>query len=329
MDFNNFKLAGYLVRKDVVMGKNKDTKMPWLMLTLTIDVGNGNRVDLSMFANEKKKDGNDNSIYKGLMTIKDEFKSLKSTVKNKRLKDDAEAVDDESTTVAELEECDFVRCNKGVTLQMNRYMRDGQMNENFRLSANFVNRVTDGDKTPFIEGTLSGVVESKGMVTEGGVDYPTMVLVVPTYREAWGDNPERVVVEKFPLILRMEDEDAISYFDSEFDANMPVSLGVEPTTMVIVEEKEDPTQKRGFGKVPTFNQTKVVRELRIIGGYPLAESEYESEKAFDVDLYNEGLQEFDRKIEELKADSGKDTTIAPKGFGRPSLGKTSSSDMPF
>lgn len=336
MNINNFKLAGRLVSKAITLGKNKDTKMNWMMAVLQIEVGKNKRVDLSIFANEKTSSGNDNKIFKSLQTIQSEYMSMNSTIKNKRNMvpggKEPEPIKDEATTVSTIEECTFVRCNKGVTLQMNRYVREGEVNENFKLSANFVNRVDNPDEQEsYIEGSLSGMIEKRGFVTENDVDYPTMDLLVPEFRNGYTRNdgeeiPARVVVERFPLILRMEDEDAISYFNSEFEENVIVELGIEPVNEVtIIEKKQEGA--RGFGKVPTFNETKITRELRIIGGYSLAQEEYENEEAFkDFNMFQAGIEELNKSIEELKSNQGKDTTVAPRGFGK--QGK-SGGDLPF
>lgn len=75
--------------------------------------------------------------------------------------------------------------------------------------------------------------------------------------------------------------------------------------MVAVEE-ETPTSKRGFGKKVEFTpSTKVVREIRAIGGFPLEEEEYEGDNAFNLELYSKGVEEYERKLEELKQDQPK------------------------
>lgn len=76
-------------------------------------------------------------------------------------------------------------------------------------------------------------------------------------------------------------------------------------------------------KVEFTPSTKVVREIRAIGGFPLEEEEYASDNAFNLELYSKGVEEYERKLEELKQDQPKDFT-AHKGFG-----KKTSTDLPF
>ena len=328
--YNQFKVGGHLVSKAVTLGVNSDTRMNWMMITLSLEVEEGKRVDLQMFANELKKDGQPNRIYQNMETIKNSYLSLNSTIKNKRNNPNAEALKDESTTVGSLEEADFVRANKGVTLGMNRYMsQDGELRESFRLSVNFVNRVeNEAQKVGFIEGTLTGVVGKKGRIVEGDDYYPTIELIVPEYRNAYGDFAERVVVDKYPLVLRLNDEDAKEYIENEFVEGSVVSVGVEPVNQVIVKQQAK-AEKRGFGKqLATFESTEVVRELQITGGYVLDEDEYENEKNFDRDLYTKALEDFDKSIQTLKDGVGQTKSFAPSGFGK-SPKSSSGGSLPF
>ena len=246
---------------------------------------------------------------------------------------DAKPEKDEATTVGSLEECDFVYANKGIKISMNHYMRDGQLNSNFRLSVNFVNRAKETDaKEPYLEGELIGVVSKVPVVLEDNDgEYIKFELTVPEYRNAWGDREESVAVDKFEIVMKKEDfnsddefEGAKNFVESEFEENVVVSTSIVPTVKVVAVEEETPTSKRGFGKKVEFTpSTKVVREIRAIGGFPLEEEEYEGDNAFNLELYSKGVEEYERKLEELKQDQPKDFT-AHKGFG-----KKTSTDLPF
>ena len=330
-NYNQFKVGGFLVSKAITLGVNSDTRMNWMMITLSLEVEEGKRVDLQMFANECKKDGSPNKIYQNMETIKNSYRSLNSTIKNKRNNPNAEAMKDESTTVGSIEECDFVRANKGVTLGMNRYMsQDGELRESFRLSVNFVNRVDkEEQKVGFIEGTLTGVVGTVGTIVEGDDYYPTIELIVPEYRNAYGDYAERVVVDKFPLVLRLEDDGARDYVESEFTKGAIVSVGVEPVNQVVVKQQAQ-ADKKGFGKkLATFESTEVVRELQITGGFVLEEEEYENEKQFDRELFKQALKDFDESIERIKGSVGQQKSFSERGFGRQSSKKVVDDDLPF
>ena len=335
---NQLRAGGHLIAKNIIMGVNKEKKKNWIMCNLTLQISENQRIDLSMFSNEFTSTGTKSKSYTALETIRDTYKSLDSTVTNKRVNPDAQAVKDEATTVATLEETTFVYANKGITIGMNRYMRDGEIQENFRLSVNFVNSAKETDpKEPYLEGTLTGVVTKKPFRFEepNGEEYVKFELTVPTYQSAWGDREESVVVDKFELVMRAENfeegefEGAMDYVEDEFDENMVISVSIEPTVKVVASQEpvEDTGSKRGFGRKVEFKpSTRTVREIRVLGGYALEEDEYAEDKAFDFDLYSKAVEEFERKLEEIKADQGQ-TFQVQKGFGNAK--KDSGTKLPF
>ena len=338
LNTNQLRCAGYLISKNVRMGMNKDTKKNWMMCDLKLQISETQTITLSMFSNEFTSTGAKSKSYTALETIRDTYKSLDSTVTNKRVNPDAQAEKDEATTVATLEETTFVYANKGITIGMNRYVRDGEIQENFRLSVNFVNSAKDTDaKEPYLEGTLIGVVTKKPFRFEepNGEEYVKFELTVPTYQSAWGDRDESVVVDKFELVMRAENfdegefEGAMEFVEEEFDENMIVNVSIEPTVKVVASQEpvEDTGSKRGFGKKVEFKPTtRTIREIRVLGGYPLDEDEYEEDKAFDFELYSKAVEEFERKLEEMKADQGQ-TFQVQRGFGNKSSNKETK--LPF
>lgn len=240
-----------------MLGVNKETRKNWMMGQLKLRIAENQEVDLTIFANEFTSTGSANKSYQALKTIRDEYKSLDSTVTNKRMSSDAKPEKDEATTVGSLEECDFVYANKGIKISMNHYMRDGQLNSNFRLSVNFVNRAKETDaKEPYLEGELIGVVSKVPVILEDSDgEYIKFELTVPEYRNAWGDREESVAVDKFEIVMKKEDfnsddefEGAKDFVESEFEENVVVSTSIVPTVKVVAVEEETPTSKRGFGK---------------------------------------------------------------------------------
>ncbi|MEG1597283.1 MAG: hypothetical protein RR359_03315 [Bacilli bacterium] len=325
LNTNGFKLGGVLVEKNIIMGKNKDTKKEWIMADLTIEVGENQRINLSLFQNKLKADGNENSIYTGIATIRDQFKSLNSQVTNKVGNPDAKPIKHEATTVATREECDFVSANNEVTLSMNHYVKDGKLQSNFRLSTRFVNRAKETDsKVPYIEGNLQGIITEKGVEKEdsNGNRYVETELTVPTFREGYTKSngevvEDSIVVDKFKLVLK-DNEDAIDYCMSIFGVNTVCCIGVEPMIKVVSEEPKEPisTQKRGFGKIASLEPTtKIVREIRVVGGYDLEEREYVEDKAFNYELFEKAVAKYDKDLEDKLNENGKETTTT-RGFGK-------------
>lgn len=320
---NDFQISGILTRKDIIEGVSAKGK-EYIMISLVLQVGENKQATLNMFANKKSANGEISKLYQNAMTIKDEYKCLSATYTDKTHNKDAKPVNIESCQVATLDECDFIR-GKGVKLEMNRYFKDGQLNENFRLSCNFVSRAKEGEpREGDAVGELIGVVTS---VTEhedtDGKPYGIVNLNVPTYREAWNDRPESIQIEKFKLMLR--DDMAIEYCVNNMQPNDVVNIVVEPLNMVTKVEAEEPERTSGFGRVYKKEPvTKVVKELLATGGGLIDPSLYEEDKNFDPDLYNEGLKDFENKINELKQDKVETRTIK-RGFGN----INSSSDLPF
>ena len=335
---NELKCAGTLVSKVITLGKTSAGK-EYASARLELEVSENNRVTLEMFANKLSSTGQESKLYANLMTIKDTYKSLDSQFVDRRMNKENKPMKLEATTVASKEECDFIIANKGIELSMNRYLnQDGQLMSNWRLSVNFVNRVKEGQpRVPMLEGNLYGVVEGNARVKEeNGKEFLEVDIVVPKYRDAWGDRDASVVVEKFTLVLKdgeeeIEDfEGAMDYCREIFEDRAVVCVGVKPVNRVESEEqpKEEERPKRGFGKVASFQpSTKIVREIRIIGGYALEEVEYENDENFNFELYQQALVEFDEKIKALEENKSQEQTVT-RGFGRkPQSG--GKSNLPF
>lgn len=327
MNTNELKLGGYLVAKMVSLGKTS-TGSEYASVRLTLQVGeeDGQRVDLEIFANRLTSTGAESKIYTNLMTIHQEYKSLDSQFVDRRNNKDAKPIKHEATTVASKEEVDFIYANKGVKLSNNRYMSNGELMTNFRLTTNFVNRAKEGASvSPYLEGTLVGVCGNdieRVINNEGDVVALKLDFIVPEFRKGYTNRfgeeiEDSVAVERYELILRQLDEDALDYCEEEFVKGRVCSIGVEPMSRIEqAEVKKQDKPKRGFGNVPTFEPTtKVTKEIRIIGGYALDEDEYENDEAFDFNKIGEGIKALEKKIEELKENDGK-TVEVPKGFGR-------------
>ena len=340
LENNNIKVGGYLIAKTITLGKTS-TGNEYISARLTLQVGenDGERVDLEAFANKLTSSGQPNKIYQSLMTVNEEYKSLDSQFCDKRMRKDAQPVKHESTTVATKEEVDFVYANKGVKLTNNRYMSNGELVTTFRLTTNFFNRAKEGaNREPYIEGTLRGVCASDAQRlydSDEEVVGLKLEFYVPEFRNGYTNRmgeeiPDSVAVEKFDLFLRdLEMEGALEYCEEEFVKGVVCEIGVQPMLRIEQETKKvDKKEKRGFGNVPTFEpSTKLVKEIKLIGGFVMDESEYEGDPAFDFNAIGEGVQALNKKIEELKENEGKVVETAPRGFGAKKSG--SGMNLPF
>lgn len=334
---NELRCGGILVSKLITLGKTSAGK-EFATARLTLEVGKNQRIEVETFSMRNTSSGAESKIYQNLMTIHQEYKSLDSQFVDRRGKKDAQPVKHEATTVASKEECDFVYANKGIKLTNNRYVNaNGELVTSFRLSTNFFNRAKEGQsREPFIEGVLVGVCEkdAERMVDNNGdVVGLKLSLLVPEFRKgytnAFGEEvADNVVVERFELILR--ELDGLDYCEEIFLQNKVCSVSIEPTNKVEQDVPKEQPKQRGFGKMITFEPTtKIVREIRIVGGFDLEDDEYENDANFNFDLFQEGVKALDEKIEELKSGQGKTVEVS-RGFGRNNNGGGSkNTGLPF
>lgn len=333
---NEIRCGGYLVSKLITLGKAGNGK-EFATARLTLEVGENQRIDLDIFSMRYTSSGAESKIYQNLMTIKDEYKSLDSQFVDKRNKKDAQPNKHEATTVASKEEVDFVYANKGIKLTNNRYVNaNGELVTTFRLSTNFVNRAKEGQtKEPYVEGVLVGVCEkdAERMIDNNGdVVGLKLSLLVPEFRKgytnAFGEKvADNIVVERFELVLR--ELDGLDYCEEIFLQNKVCNVSIEPINRVEQDTPKEPPRQRGFGKMITFEPTtKIVREIRIVGGFDLEDDEYENDANFNFDLFQEGVKALDEKIEELKEGQGKTVEVS-RGFGRNNSGGSKNTGLPF
>ena len=329
---NEIRCGGYLVSKLITLGKAGNGK-EFATARLTLEVGENQRIDLDIFSMRYTSSGAESKIYQNLMTIKDEYKSLDSQFVDKRNKKDAQPNKHEATTVASKEEVDFVYANKGIKLTNNRYVNaNGELVTTFRLSTNFVNRAKpEQTREPYVEGVLVGVCEkdAERMIDNNGdVVGLKLSLLVPEFRKgytnAFGEEvADNIVVERFELVLR--ELDGLDYCEEIFLQNKVCNVSIEPINRV----EQDTPRQRGFGKMITFEPTtKIVREIRIVGGFDLEDDEYENDANFNFDLFQEGVKALDEKIEELKEGQGKTVEVS-RGFGRNNSGGSKNTGLPF
>ena len=333
---NEIRCGGYLVSKLITLGKAGNGK-EFATARLTLEVGENQRIDLDIFSMRYTSSGAESKIYQNLMTIKDEYKSLDSQFVDKRNKKDAQPNKHEATTVASKEEVDFVYANKGIKLTNNRYVNaNGELVTTFRLSTNFVNRAKpEQTREPYVEGVLVGVCEkdAERMIDNNGdVVGLKLSLLVPEFRKgytnAFGEEvADNIVVERFELVLR--ELDGLDYCEEIFLQNKVCNVSIEPINRVEQDTPKEPPRQRGFGKMITFEPTtKIVREIRIVGGFDLEDDEYENDANFNFDLFQEGVKALDEKIEELKEGQGKTVEVS-RGFGRNNSSGSKNTGLPF
>lgn len=224
---------------------------------------------VSVFANKVNKEGKESGLYKGIQTMKNEFKS-----------------------VAEYkEDADKVRIETG-KLGLNEYVgQDGLLKSYPQISANFINRLKATDtfepKAKFtLEMCVAGVSEEKKNGEETGR------AILKGYVSGYEG---RV----FPFETVVEGERAVDYVTGNYEKGSTVTVYGVIVNQKIVNTKE---VEVGFGKPQEKIERKTVREYKVISGTEPIDSD--EEKALDTKLIKKGLDERDRinkeKIEKKK-----------------------------
>lgn len=275
---------------------------------IDIEVSEGSVHTFRVFSMKHKKDGSDNSIYKGLETVKDEYLSIAKVGR---------------------ENADKVRVTAG-QLGVNDYIgTDGQIKTFPQLSTNFINRVQAND-----------VFDPK---SEFEVELFVQSVVDETNRD--GEETGRVKVKGYvpqfgggiaPLEFVADGEGA-EYIRDTYESGNTVKIYGEIINKVEITKT---VEEVGFGKPKEKIKRNFVREFLITGG----SEPYDEDNANTYDpkvikkaltereVYLEGLI---KKAEEKDKSGNKSSKKEDKkGFGsKPNEKKTNidinDDDLPF
>lgn len=224
-----------------------------------------NEIPVRMFSMRKKKDGTDNSVYKGIVKMAEDFTSL-AAAENPSL---ASKV---SITSGQIQESNWLDKQTGAP-------RSG-----FQISSNFMRKAnTDDEQTATFE--LSGVI---GNISEE-IDKD-------------GEETGRLLV-KFIVIgylgradvvtLIAENPVAVNHIRSNWEKGDTVSLtGMINMTYKVVHWEEE----QGFGAPVKRSRTESRRELIITGGSPCGLDE---ELSYDSDSIKLALEDRTSRINAL------------------------------
>ena len=316
---NEITLEGRIIRADYRKSVSKAGK-PFLSVDFTLDV-DGNQIKCNSFAMQYKADGEtESSGYSGLMTIFNEANALYKTMREVGEEKSVEIEDE--TIVKDINEATAIKCSnyngfKFCKFSENAYVSNGELVKNTRIEFAYCNRV-DEDKReykPQKDFELCGKVKIVPTVIEEG-NFMQMVVIVPTYTEAYKDRPEKVELQEIKLVCH--DADAFGYLEDNFTMGSIVYLNGEIVRIVErVESEVEVDENRGFGrtiaKQKTYNTNKT-EYLEVLGGYLLEEDEIEMMREFDQDLWAKAKEEKEQKEAEMLEQNDK-----PKqkvGFGR-------------
>ena len=316
---NEITLEGRIIRADYRKGVSKTGK-PFLSANFTLDV-EGNQIKCESFAMQYKADGvTETSNYTGLNTIFLEAKAMHKTMKETG-EDKAKEVED-NTIVQNIEEATAIKCSnyngfKFCKFSENSYVSNGELVKNTRIEFAYCNRV-DEDKReykPQRDWELCGAVKvAPTLMEKDDVEFMQMVVVVPTYQEAYNDRPEKVTLQEIKLVCH--DVNAFGYLEDNFEMGSVVYLnGQIVRTVERVENEVEIDENRGFGRAITRNKTyttNITDYLEVLGGYLLEIEEYVDMPEFNQELWNLAKEEKVAKEQEMLEQQDKPRV----GFGR-------------
>ena len=231
-----------------------------------------------VFSNKLTKEGKENSVYKGLKTVMDEYVSVAEALK---LGQTAEAADK-------------VRITKGKIGLNEYYTPNGELRSFPIVTTNFVNRVKDGTYNPKAEFSLEMYFDN--ILPEIKDNEETGRLIVKGIVPVYGG-------EVIPLTFIVADEDAVNYIQTNYEKGKTGKVWGELVNTVEITK----IVEQGFGKAKEKIVTKIINELVITGG---EEDQYneDDERSYSTDLIKKAMAERDIKLDELlKNSDGKKT----------------------
>lgn len=263
---------------------------------------------INFFSYKYKMDSNEeNEIYKGLVTVMNEYKAINEVGK---------------------EEADRVRITQG-RIELNEYYgQDGTLRSFPRISSSFINRVNDlSTYNPKAEFKVEVVVKDAREEFDKE-ENPTGRVILDTYIPLYGG---KVIPFTFVVV-----EDGADYVLSNYEAGQTVRIWGD---VINYKEIIEHTIEAAFGKADKKVTSKTIKEFLVTGGSePYDEDD---EKAFDPKLIKKALTEREIYLEELKnknknkgKESGEkvafDTKVETQNlFNSGSSIDISSDDLPF
>lgn len=240
---------------------------------------------VKVFANKLNKEGKESSLYKGIETIMNEYKSIASYGKD---------------------EADRVRITQG-KIGLNEYVgQDDTIKSYPQLSANFINRLTATEEfSPKAEFEVEMFVHS--VTEEVKNDEETGRALLKGFVPVYGG-------KVIPFTFVVADEDAVDYVNNNYEAGSTVTVYGDIVNRVNVTKKE---VEVGFGKPQEKITRTTVREYVVTGGTPPLDED--DAKAYKKEVIKKALVEREAYLEEMKAKkkegASKPAATEKKGFG--------------
>ncbi|MFD0587708.1 hypothetical protein ACFQZE_06810 [Paenibacillus sp. GCM10027627] len=219
---------------------------------------------VSVYANKINKQGKESGLYKGIQTIKNEFKSIQTHG----------------------EEADKVRIETG-KVGLNEYVGQDLTIKAFpQISANFINRLKAGDVfEPKAKFTLEMCVAN--VAFEKKNDEETGRVILKGYVVGYEG-------KVFPFETVVEGDRAADYVSNNYDKGTTVTVYGEIVNNTTVTKK---AVEVGFGAPQEQINRKTIREYKVISG--TEPKEEDNEKTYDPKLIKKGLNEREERHKEM------------------------------
>lgn len=257
---------------------------------LTIRTEDGSEHEIDMFAKKLKNDGGENAIYKGIQTIKAEFKSIAST-------GSAETADKVSITNARLGISDY-------------YNKGGELRSIPKINASFVNRLIKQEELDKYKSSATFAIELYITDIKKEVNKETeetgrklIVGFLPVYNGK---------IVPFTVTVGTDLADAV---EQMYGAGQTVKLWGTIVNKVI---KEAVTEAAGIGASRESVSKITTREFIMTGG---SEPYVEDIKMFNKDaIRNAGVtrkEDLDKLKEKTNKDGVKNSAVKPTSTTTP------------
>lgn len=249
---------------------------------------------VDVFSYKLKKDGSENSVFKGLSTVKDEYKSIAKVGKD---------------------EADRVRISGAKIIVKDFYNNAGILKSDVKVQTNFVNRMKAGEElnpkaTYEVEIFIHKITDQIDTKTNEVTGNKIINGLVPIY-------DGKIVPMDFIVI----DPEIIQGIESLYEPGQTVKLYGDVNISIITTKTLVPV---AIGKPKEVTNTVTTRELIVTGGSePYTE---DNANVFSVETVKNAMAVRTEMLEELK--KKKDT---PKGSGGKTASSTpkSGKSLPF
>ncbi len=229
---NKVTLAGLVVDIAVRTATNKNGQ-EYVAGRVTIETGPDNLIPVEFYQNKLTKAGSANSVYKGIITMSEEFKTI--------AKDGRDAADFVSINVGQLGENSF-------------YSQSGALIREFRIASPFFNRKANGEEeNQFI---VSGIVMN--MVDEVKSDLPTGRLLIDLLAIGYGNRGDL-------LRLVVENDQGVEYMKRSLTVGDETKFAGE---VIIAETRTEKIEEVAFGSPIVQHDVRIEKKLVVTSATP-------------------------------------------------------------